>query len=318
MNPTVEPSRTALVTGGAGFIGHRLVLALLRAGWRVVVLDDLSTGRRSAVPNDVRFVEGSILDDGALGDALAGVDAVFHLAAQVSVPESVADPQRTQRINIEGMRRVLTAARGSGARAVVFTSSCSVYGEPEEMPITEQADLRPMSPYATSKQRGEEMGYELSGPGCGFAALRLFNVYGSGQEAGGAYAAVIAAFAAAADRAEGPTIFGDGLQTRDFVHVDDVVAALMATAEHVLVHGSAGPFNVGTGRAVTLRELWAEVAAVTDCRAECNYASERAGDILHSCSDPSAIAAQIGWRASRSLHDGLTLMLRGVGAAEAE
>jgi UDP-glucose 4-epimerase len=319
MNPTVEPSRTALVTGGAGFIGHRLVRGLLAAGWRVVVLDDLSTGRRDLLPDhpDLLVHEASILDPPAMRAAAEGVDVVFHLAAQVSVPESVADPGRTQRINVDGMRAVLAAARDARVRAVVFTSSCSVYGEPDGIPIREDAALRPMSPYANSKMIGEEMGYAWARDGAGFAALRLFNVYGAGQHAGGAYAAVIAAFAGAAASGGGPRIFGDGTQTRDFVHVEDVVSALISTAEHVLLHGSAGPYNVGTGRAVSLVALWDAVAGVTGSPDAPRFLPPREGDILHSCSDPTALAEEIGWEASLSLVEGLSAMLGGSGAKEA-
>ncbi len=306
------PERLALVTGGAGFIGHHLARELLVQGWRVVVLDDLSTGNRAHVPDDSRltFIEGSILDAEAVASALQGVDALFHLAAQVSVPESVADPERTQQLNVDGMASLLDAAAQAAVRAVVFTSSCAVYGDPASLPVTERTPLAPMSPYADSKRLGEELGYATArAGGPGFAALRLFNVYGPEQDAGGAYAAVIAAFASRAAAGIAPTIFGDGSQTRDFVFVDDVVAALIQTAEHVMTHGPAGPFNVGTARAVSLLELWTEIAAITGADPAYELGPPRAGDILHSLADASAIEREVGWAAKMPLAAGLRRML---------
>jgi len=306
------PERVALLTGGAGFIGHHLARTLLSRGWRVVILDDLSTGRRDNVPTHprLRFLEGSILEGDRLRDALSGVDAVFHLAAQVSVPESVANPARTEQINVVGMRQLLGAASDAGAGAVVFTSSCAVYGDPATLPVDESTPLAPMSPYADSKRIGEELGYAAAAAGGpGFAALRLFNVYGPEQDAGGAYAAVIAAFASRAVAGTAPTIFGDGLQTRDFVYVEDVVAALIGVAEHVLAHGAAGPFNVGTGDSVSLIELWTAVAEITGADPAYELGPARDGDILHSRSDPSAIEREVGWAAKMPLAAGLRRML---------
>ncbi|MCO4769241.1 MAG: NAD-dependent epimerase/dehydratase family protein [Deltaproteobacteria bacterium] len=319
MSTTAAPSRGALVTGGAGFIGSSLVRALLARGWSVVVLDDLSTGSRDALPrvhDGLRFIEGSILDDEVLRAAAAGAEAVFHLAAQVSVPESVVNPERTERINIVGMQKVLEASRSAGARSVVFTSSCAVYGDPAQLPVGETSPLQALSPYADSKARGETLGYAWADDHAGFGAVRLFNVYGPGQDSGGAYAAVIAAFAAAARRGEAPTIFGDGLQTRDFVHVDDVVAALILLAERVGEGGSAGPFNVGTGRAVTLLELWSEIASVFGVDLPAAHGPARDGDILHSCADLSAIRQTLDWSATMPLGAGLRSMLEPTGGPE--
>ena len=255
------------------------------------------------------FVEGSILEASVLREALVGVDSVFHLAARVSVLESLRNPAQTHRVNVVGTRAVIEAARVAGVRAVVFTSSCALYGDSAEMPVSESSAPGPLSPYADSKLHAERIGYAQREAGTGFAALRLFNVYGPGQDTGGGYAAVIAAFGRAAAGGVGPTIFGDGLQTRDFVHVDDVVAALICAAEYVGAHGSAGPFNVGTGRAVTLLELWRAVARVTGSDASPAHRPRRPGEIVYSCADVTAIEQELGWTATMGLFDGLRTTL---------
>ena len=293
----------ALVTGGAGFIGSRLVRQLKASGWPVRVLDDLSAGTFTDTHDDpVERLLGSILDREILARACDGVDVVFHLAAQVSVPESIENPDRTQRLNVEGVEHVIEAAAAAGVSGVVFASSCAVYGDPAETPIDETCPLVPTSPYADSKRMGEVLGYEGD---VGFAALRLFNVYGPGQADEGAYAAVIAAFLRAIRDGRPPTIFGDGLQTRDFVYVDDVVEAMRATAEVVLERGNVGPYNVGTGRAVTLLELWDAVAKAAGVDSRPVHRPARAGDVPHSCADVTKIQSEVGWSSTMGLEEGI-------------
>ncbi len=308
MTPLGGPPRTALVTGGAGFIGHHLVSALLDDGWSVTVLDDLSSGRADRIPDSVRFVEGSIFEPNALRTAIQGVRVVYHLAAQVSVLSSVEDPARNERINVGGVRRVLAAAEQAGVRSVVFASTCAVYGEPSELPLTERADLAPRSPYATSKQKGEQLGYAWATAGRFFAALRMFNVYGPGQKTGGAYGAVIASFVRAARTGACPVIFGDGLQTRDFVHVEDVVRAFVAVVGLMERRGTCGPYNVGTGQAVSLLGLWEIISAEYGSDASPELAPTRPGDIVHSVADASAIKRELAWSATMPLAAGLRSM----------
>lgn len=231
-----------------------------------------------------------------------GCDVVFHLAGQVSVPESVDDPERTRILNVVGTRRVLEAVEKARVPATVFTSSCSVYGAASGRPCSEDSPLSPESPYAESNLQGEQLGYSGPEP---FAALRLFNVYGPGQADEGPYASVVGAFLSAALAEESPTIFGDGLQTRDFVYVDDVVEAMRATAMAVLERGSVGPYNVATGRAVTLLELWDAVARAAGGTSRPEHRPARAGDVPHSCAEVSKIHTELGWSSTVGLEEGI-------------
>ena len=307
-----RPRLGAVVTGGAGFIGSRLVAALLKARWSVTVLDDLSTGRLDRLPldaPDLRFVHGSITDQRDLDEAMRGNDVLFHLAAQVSVPESIADPLRTDRVNVQGWAATLRVADAHGIRAAVFSSSCSVYGDAQELPVSERCPPSPQSPYAASKLTGEEMGYAWATPERGFVALRFFNVYGPDQDVGGAYAAVLAAFVERARGGGSPTMFGDGLQTRDFVYVDDVVAAMILAAERALKGESFGPLNVGTGVAGTLLELWTVISGALGCAAPPLHLPVRVGDIRHSCADVSLLREVLDWVPAISLRDGVARLL---------
>jgi UDP-glucose 4-epimerase len=230
----------ALVTGGAGFIGSNLVDALLARGDDVVVLDDLSTGKRENVDGAARLVEGSILD-GALGEAFreAEPEVCFHLAAQADVPTSVARPDFDAEVNVVGTVRVLETA-GQGTAVVFASTGGAIYGECKR-PAREDDPRRPLSPYGVAKLAGEEY---LAGwnrlHGTRHGALRFGNVYGPRQEAG-LEGGVVAIFLNAMAAGKNTTIYGDGRQTRDFVHVDDVVRALL------LAPGAAGVFNVGSG-----------------------------------------------------------------------
>lgn len=250
----------------------------------------------------VERFEGSILDPADLERVVPGCDVVFHLAGQVSVPESVEDPERTVLLNVVGTERVLEAVEKARVPATVFASSCSVYGAASSTPFSEDSPLQTESPYAESNRQGEQTGYSGAEP---FAALRLFNVYGPGQADEGPYASVIGAFLSAALTKENPTIFGDGLQTRDFVYVDDVVEAMRATAEAVLQRGSVGPYNVGTGRAVTLLELWDAVAKAAGVDTRPVHRPARAGDVPHSCADVSKIQSEVGWSSTMGLEEGI-------------
>ena len=293
-----------LVTGGAGFIGSHLVRRLSARG-PVTVLDNLASGNTGNLAGlACSFLQQSILQPAALAQACEGVTHVFHLAAMVSVPESVAHPGECHRINVEGTRLVLEAASRAGAQSVVLASSCAVYGNEPGLPKTESSPTAPASPYAESKLEAEKLCARSALPA---VALRFFNVYGPRQDPRSPYAAAVPKFLEAAHAGTPITIFGDGHQTRDFVHVDDVTAAL----EHVaLSTAMTGTYNVAFGRSVSVLRLAELILALTGLRSEIRHAPARSGDILHSSASIEKIRAT-GWAPSLDLANGLQKTLAG-------
>jgi UDP-glucose 4-epimerase len=288
----------AVVTGGAGFVGSNLVDALLARGDEVVVVDDLTTGKRENVAAEAELVELDILDP-ALGDVLAEArpDVCFHLAAQADVPTSVRRPDFDAEVNVVGTVRILAAA--GPATDVVFTSSGgATYGE-YERPAREDDRRSPLSPYGVAKLAGEEY---LSAwnrlHGTRHSTLRLANVYGPRQEAG-LEGGVVAIFLNAMAAGEETTIFGDGGQTRDFVYVDDVVRALL------LAPGGGGAHNVGSGVATSVLELHERCRAVSGDRRPPLLAPAREGDLRRSVLDVALAGRELGWQPEVSLDDGL-------------
>ena len=293
--------KKALVTGGAGFIGHHLVAALLAKGLEVTVLDDLSVGRRENVPAGARFIQGDVRDPEAVTVALAGADCVFHEAAVVSIRASVEGFLRDADVNLTGTLSLLQCMADSGVRKAVFASSMAVYADSERpVPLGESAPLAPISPYGIAKLAAERYWlmmcshYGLSG-----TVLRYFNTYGPGQTPT-PYVGVITIFISRLLRGEMPVIYGDGEQRRDFVHVDDVVSANLAALD-----GEVGgrTLNVGTGRATTVndiaRALIAELAPGTAPR----YAPAQEGEMRNAVADISAIRAALGWAPGRPTVD---------------
>ncbi len=308
--------QTALVTGGAGFIGGHLVERLLADGWRVRVLDNFSTGSEEnlrSVAGDVELWRGDVRDLDACLSSCAGVDSVFHLAAIASVPQSVADPLTSHAVTLGGTLNLLSAARDQGVRRVVFSSSASVYGDAEEVPTREGQPLRPQSPYATAKAAGElycRNFYELYG--LETVTLRYFNVFGPRQSANSGYAAAIPKFVQAALSGGRPVVFGDGRQTRDFVHVSNVVEANVLAA----LRGEApgGTFNVGCGRGITLLELLAELERLAGRSLSPQFAPGRPGEVRHSLADISRARAVLGYEPRIDLAAGLALTWRAAAA----
>jgi nucleoside-diphosphate-sugar epimerase len=296
-----------LVTGGAGFIGSNLVRGLLREGSAVVVLDDLSTGSRDnleEVAGEIEFLEGSILDAQALGPAMAGVERVFHLAAQVSVPASMDDPEYNDAVNCRGTQMVLSEARSAGASRVVYSASCAVYGNAPGLPKDEHATLSPESPYAASKYYGEVLGGVWSrSMGLEVASLRYFNVFGPRQNPLGGYAAAIPIFIRRVLDGAPIVIHGDGEQTRDFVHVDNVVEANLLASRAAGAAG--GVFNIGSGVQISINEVVSTIAEVVGVAAKTSYGDPRAGDVRHSVADISHAVDILGYRPSVGLADGL-------------
>ncbi len=312
--PSADRAATALagvstlVTGGAGFIGSHLVEALVDAGARVRILDDLSSGRRAhlaAVADRCELLVGDLRDGATCQQACAGVRLVFHQAALVSVPGSLERPEQTIAVNVAGTANLLAAARDTGVRRVVYASSSAVYGEPPGSAPPGAAAALPASPYALSKLMGEQLAAQFSRC-CGLdsVGLRYFNVYGPRQDPGGPYGAVIPRFIAAALAGESPVVHGDGLQSRDFVFVTDAVEANLRAA--LAPEAYAGePYDVASGTATTLRELLAQLGEILGELPPPRYQPPRAGDLRHSRGDPRIARERLGFSARVALAAGL-------------
>jgi UDP-glucose 4-epimerase len=310
----------ALVTGGAGFIGSHLVDALVERGDEVLVLDDLSTGRRenlaSAMAAGATLIENSVTDGDAVGAAFAEhrPEQVFHLAAQIDVRVSVADPIFDLDVNVGGTIRVLEGSRDHGAKRVLFASTGgAIYGEGDgrQLPLDEDAACVPDAPYGQSKHAAE--GYlalfrRLHGVDA--TALRLGNVYGPRQDPHGE-AGVVAIFCGALLDGTTPKVFGDGRQTRDYIYVGDVVAAFLAAAGA----DAEGPYNVGTGLETSVLDLGARLASVSGGEFQREMAPARPGEVQRISIDPARAERDLGWRAEVDLDRGLKLTLDSIHAA---
>ena len=300
-----------LITGGAGFIGSHLVHELVRQGQRVTVFDNLSGGKLenlAAVKNKISFIQGDIRDFSALEKVCRGVDYILHHAALISVAESMAKPQETAEINVQGTVNVLEAARKNKVKRVVFASSAAVYGTRPELPYHENTPIDWQSPCAWSKQVGAELcQLYTKAYGVEAVALRYFNVFGPGQNPNSAYAAVIAKFMQLATDNQPLGIDWDGLQSRDFVNVKDVVQANLLAA----FKGVPGEiYNVASGRTYTLLELADTIEKVSGRKLARVSRPKRPGDVHESSADISKIK-NIGFVPSVSLEAGLQEMWNG-------
>ena len=302
----------ACVTGAAGFIGGHLAEALLREGHEVAGLDDFSSGKREtaallAKHPGFTLVEGSIADARAVRRAVEGATWVFHLAAIPSVPLSMAEPERTNAVNVGGTLEVLQAARAAGVSRAVLACSCAAYGDGPEQPKHEGLIPRPMSPYAAQKVACELYAQTYT-RACGLpcVALRFFNVYGPRQDPKSEYAAAIPRFTTRLLEGERPVVFGDGLQTRDFVHVSDVVRANLLAARSEKAPGEV--INVASGRSSSLLDLIATLRQVIGPRAShlgIEHQAPRAGDLRESSADISRARALLGYEPRVQLAVGL-------------
>jgi UDP-glucose 4-epimerase len=297
----------ALVTGGAGFIGHHLTTSLVRAGHDVVVLDNFTTGtqeRLAALTGSIEVVRGDVRDPAAVRSAVAGCEVVFHEAAVVSVVASFDDPATVDAVNVGGTIQVILAAAAAGVRRVVFASSCAVYGDPTVLPVNEEWPPHPLSPYAVAKLAGEGYLHVLGGHhGLETVALRYFNVFGPGQDPRGEYAAVVPRFVTAAIAGERPTVFGDGRQTRDFVYVDNVVAANLSAAE---APGAGGlSVNVGTGLGVSLLDLLSAIERAAGHGVDAQFEPPRGGEVRDSRADISLAGERLGYRVGVGFDEGI-------------
>lgn len=296
-----------LVTGGAGFIGSNIVEKLVQQGERVRVLDDYTTGKRENIApwlDSIELIEGDIRDLDTLRRATDGVDYVLHHAALASVPQSVADPLTAHAVNATGTLNVLVTAREAGVKRVVLASSCAVYGDNENLPLGETAAPKPLSPYAAAKLAGEAYCQAFFvAYGLPTVCLRYFNVYGPRQNPDGDYAAVIPKFVSRIQAWQPPIIYGDGEQTRDFVHVSDVVRANLLACERQEAVGQV--LNVASGHRVSLLELVDTINKLCGTQLRPQFAPARAGEIRHSVGDGRRMAALLGFEAEVSLAEGV-------------
>ena len=300
--------KQVLITGGAGFIGSHTADVLLVQGIAVRVFDNFSNGKHTnldaAALADGRLtlVKGDVRDSQAVDAAVVGVDAVLHLAAQVSVPRSVADPVESSTHNITGFLNVLDAVRRHNVKRMVYASSAAVYGVPEALPLTEANTAKPMSPYGLEKFINDQYAaLYLDLYGVSSVGMRYFNVYGPRQDPESPYAGVISKFADGLEGAKPLRVFGDGSQTRDFIYVGDVARANALA----LQAPACGVLNVGTGTSVTLLELIDAMKEAFDKPAIVQHEPPATGDIAHSATNPARLQQTLGWKITTPFVQGL-------------
>jgi UDP-glucose 4-epimerase len=298
--------RKAVVTGGAGFIGSHLAEELLKRRYKVIILDDLSTGRRENIEpiianSDVQFIEGSVTDLPLLNKLFQNVSYVFHLAAIPSVPRSIESPLASHNVNITGTLDVLLVAKDNKVKKVIYASSSAVYGDTPTLSKREDMPPNPQSPYAVTKLAGEYYCHVFHQVyGLSTICLRYFNVYGLRQDPNSQYSAVIPRFIQRVLDNKPPVIFGDGEQTRDFTFVKDAVGATILAAES----DATGIFNIGTGERISINKLAALIINLIGNSVEPIHEELRFGDIRHSLADISK-AKQFGCNPKYDLEEGL-------------
>ena len=308
-----------LITGGAGFIGSHLAEGLLAAGHRVRVLDNFSTGKPdnlSAIINNVDLIEGDIRNYQTVRQAAKRIDVIFHQAAMASVFESMQNPARNHDINVNGTLYVLEAARQAGVSRLIFASSAAVYGPAPDTPIAEETPVRPVSPYGLGKHMGEQYCHLYAHLyGVQTVCFRYFNVYGPRQNPNSAYSGVISIFTDTILSGSNPVVYGDGRQSRDFVHVSDIVAAnlsgMMYEGERHRV------FNVASGQHHSLLDVLDVLQRHTGKTFDIEYQPERRGDIRDSCADITRIRKELNFKPRMSFENGLVHYANVIAASHA-
>ena len=306
-----ENNGKVLVTGGSGFIGSHLVPQLLELGYSVTVLDNLSTGKLenlNGVLDNPKFIfqRGDIRDNAISNEAFRGIDSVIHLAALIDISASVADPIQNHEVNVNGTFNMLHAAIKHNVKKFVFASSTAVYGDATTLPVQENIALHPLSPYAASKVTGEAYCSAFANCyGLETVALRFFNIYGLRSE-NSPYSGVITKFLRKIINDETLIIDGDGEQTRDFIHVNDIVKAVILALEQKRLKGEV--FNVCTGIPTSINQLAATLKTVTRKNPNIKHGPARLGDIRSSYGDPAKASENLGFRASVNLTEGLQML----------
>ncbi len=295
-----------LITGGSGFIGSHIVEHFQKSAEEIRVLDNYRTGyAKNLTGFNAHVIQGSITDRALCREAVQGVDYIFHMAALVSVPESMSKPCECVDINVHGLLNVLEEASAAGVKKIVFASSAAVYGDNPTVPKIETMAPEPKSPYAITKLDGEyylEL-YRREGK-IQSASIRFFNVFGPRQDPKGAYAAAVPIFMEKALRHDDISIFGDGGATRDFIYVKDIVGALAFAAQND-IHGT---FNAGYGGQITINDLAQEIISAAASRSRIIHLDERPGDVRHSRASADKLRAA-GWNPQYSLEEGLEATL---------
>jgi UDP-N-acetylglucosamine/UDP-N-acetyl-alpha-D-glucosaminouronate 4-epimerase len=298
-----------LVTGIAGFIGSSIAHELVQRGETVRGLDDFSTGKWeniAGIKNDLDFRQVSLLDAAGVAAACEGIDYVVHQAALPSVPKSVAEPELTHAVNVNGTLNLLIAARDAGVKRVVYAASSSAYGESEVLPKREDMLPRPISPYAVQKLTGEyymqtfSAVYKLE-----TVSLRYFNIFGPRQDANSQYSAVLAKFITQMQRGESPTIFGDGEQSRDFTFVANAVQANLKACVAPAKEVSGKVFNIATGARYSLNQTFEMLRKIIGFSGAAKFAAPRTGDVKHSLADIALAQKHLGYSADVSFEEGL-------------
>ncbi len=298
-----------LVTGIAGFIGSSIARELLERGESVRGLDDFSTGKWeniAEIKNKIDFRGVSLLDKEGVASACLGIDYILHQAALPSVPKSVAEPELTHNVNVNGTLNLLLAARDAGVKRVVYAASSSAYGNSETLPKHEGMIPRPISPYAVQKLTGEYYMQTFSAVyGLETVCLRYFNIFGPRQDANSQYSAVLAKFITQMEKNESPTIFGDGEQSRDFTFVANAVQANLKACVAPAAEASGKVFNVATGTRFSLNETFEMLRKIIGFSGAAKYAGPRTGDVKHSQADISLAQKHLGYSPSVSFEEGL-------------
>jgi nucleoside-diphosphate-sugar epimerase len=305
-----------LVTGGAGFIGSNIVKALLNKGKNVRVLDNFSTGKRENILNFInnpnfKIIEGDLRSFHTVRDAVKGVDYILHQGALPSVPRSINDPITTNDVNISGTLNILEAAKEFGVKRVVFASSSSVYGNSISLPKEESMGIAPLSPYALSKYAGERYCQIFNQIyGLETVCLRYFNVFGPNQDPTSQYSAVIPKFIKSLLNNQQPVIYGDGLQSRDFTFVENVISAnlLACTASNV----AGEMFNIACGESFTLNQLTENINELLGKKIQPIYNSERKGDVKHSLASIEKAKNLLGYKVLSPFIDGLKITIQSI------
>jgi UDP-glucose 4-epimerase len=308
MQANAPAKRRVLVSGGAGFIGSHMVDRLVSAGYFVRVLDNLSTGSLDNIQGHIddgkiEFVQGDIRDAKTIDQCLCGVDVVVHFAALVSVPLSVEHPELTYDINVSGTQNLLQGSLKASVKRFIFISSCAVYGDPDVLPVTEETRSNPISPYAESKLTAENLCLSFCGKGqLQTVILRFFNVYGPRQKMND-YSGVITRFIERSTKGLPLIIYGDGTQTRDFVNVSDVTAAVLLAIQKESVIGEV--FNIGSGERTSIEDLAKMIIDITDPNLHIIKEKVRVGDIKDSYADISKANRLLGYLPQIHLKKGL-------------
>ena len=304
--------KSALVTGGAGFIGSHIVDELLAQGVKVAVIDNLSTGNRKNLAHvweRISFFQGDIRDQNILNKAVQGIEVIFHLAAVVSVTQTVEQPIDSAMVNDFGTLLILEVARQFDVKKVVISSSCAVYGDSPQLPKVETMMPLPLSPYAVQKLTGElnaKVYNDLYGVKT--ACLRYFNVYGPRQDPSSPYSGVISIFMSKAASQAKPLIYGDGNQYRDFIFVKDVVRVNLLAAYDDDACGKV--FNIGSAKQTTINQLWEMICAMTALKIKPEYQPARSGDIRESLADIECVRSTLGFSPEYSFEQGLEITLQ--------